>query len=163
MQKINRNVSLKFVSKSQINNIPALVQIIACRRPGDKPLSEPMVAIILTHICVTRPQCCDNTKYGSKINAYQDGNALSHQIIYISHCGDKTVLGVSYIQNGISYTGRTIFVFWNVAQNNTHKQSGRYWTENIGVTEKMMRTLRVILNHATDHHFLIFFSLLFHL
>ena len=25
-----------------INNIPALVQIMAWRRPGDKPLSEPM-------------------------------------------------------------------------------------------------------------------------
>ena len=26
----------------RINNIPALVQIMAWRRPGDKPLSEPM-------------------------------------------------------------------------------------------------------------------------
>ena len=26
------------------------------RRPGDKPLSEPMVVNLLTHICVTRPQ-----------------------------------------------------------------------------------------------------------
>ena len=49
-------ISLKFVSKVQINNIPALVQIMAWRRPGDKPLSEPMVVSLLTHICVTRPQ-----------------------------------------------------------------------------------------------------------
>ena len=34
--------SLKFVPKGPINNIPALVQIMAWRRPGDKPLSEPM-------------------------------------------------------------------------------------------------------------------------
>ena len=27
-----------------INNIPALVQIVACRRPGNKLLSEPMMA-----------------------------------------------------------------------------------------------------------------------
>ena len=33
-----------------------LVQIMAWRRPGDKPLSEPMMFNLLTHICVTRPQ-----------------------------------------------------------------------------------------------------------
>ena len=49
-------VSLKFVPKGPINNIPSLVQIMACRRTGDKPLSEPMVARSATHICVTRPQ-----------------------------------------------------------------------------------------------------------
>ena len=49
-------ISLKFVHKGPINNIPALVQIMAWRRPGDKPLSEPMVGSLLTHICVTRPQ-----------------------------------------------------------------------------------------------------------
>ena len=48
--------SLKIVPKVRINNIPALVQIMAWRRPGDKPLSEPMMVRLLTHICVTRPQ-----------------------------------------------------------------------------------------------------------
>ena len=33
-----------------------LVQIMAWRRPGDKPLSEPMMVSLLTQICVTRPQ-----------------------------------------------------------------------------------------------------------
>ena len=46
----------KFVPKGSINNIPALVKIMAWRRPGDKPLSEPMMVSLLTHICVTRPQ-----------------------------------------------------------------------------------------------------------
>ena len=36
--------------------IPALVQIMAWRRPGDKPLSEAMMVNLLTHICVSRPQ-----------------------------------------------------------------------------------------------------------
>ena len=36
--------SLKFVLKGPINNIPALVQIMARRRPGDKPLSEQMLS-----------------------------------------------------------------------------------------------------------------------
>ena len=49
-------ISLKFVPKSPINNIPALVHIIAWRRLGDKPLYETMLVSLLTHICVTRPQ-----------------------------------------------------------------------------------------------------------
>ena len=54
---ISNKVSLKFVPKGPCNNIPALVQIMAWRRPGDKLLSEPMMLISMTHICVTRPQC----------------------------------------------------------------------------------------------------------
>ena len=49
-------ISLKFVPKGPINNIPALVQTMAWRRPGDKPLSEPMMVRLSMHICVTRPQ-----------------------------------------------------------------------------------------------------------
>ena len=49
-------ISLKFVPKGPINNIPVLVQIMDWRRPGDKPLSEPMKVSLATHICVTRPQ-----------------------------------------------------------------------------------------------------------
>ena len=54
--RISINISLKFVPKGLINNIPALVQKMAWRRPGDKPLSEPMMVRLPTHICVTRPQ-----------------------------------------------------------------------------------------------------------
>ena len=59
---LNENISisigipLKFVPKGSINNIPALDQIMAWRRSGNKPLSEPMMVSLLTHICVTRPQ-----------------------------------------------------------------------------------------------------------
>ena len=53
---ISIKISLKFVPKGPINNIPALVQIMAWRRSGDKPLSEPMMVSLSTHICVTRPQ-----------------------------------------------------------------------------------------------------------
>ena len=53
---IPTKIPLKFVSKGPINNIPALVQIMAWRRPGGKPLSELMMVSLLTHICVTRPQ-----------------------------------------------------------------------------------------------------------
>ena len=54
-------ISLKFVPKGPINNIPSLVQIMVWRRPGDKPLSEPMLVSLLTHICVTRPQWVNST------------------------------------------------------------------------------------------------------
>ena len=53
---ISTNISLKFVPKGSINNIPALVQIMAWRRSGDKPSSEPMMVRSPTHMCVTRPQ-----------------------------------------------------------------------------------------------------------
>ena len=53
---ISIKISLKFVLKARINNIPALVQIMAWRRPGDKPLSGPVMVSLLTQICVTRPQ-----------------------------------------------------------------------------------------------------------
>ena len=48
--------SLKYVRNGPIDNNSALVQIIAWRQSGDKPLSEPMMISLPTHICVTRPQ-----------------------------------------------------------------------------------------------------------
>ena len=53
---LNENVRIsieylrKFVPKGPINNIPALVQIMAWRRAGNKPLSEPMMVSLPTHI-----------------------------------------------------------------------------------------------------------------
>ena len=59
--------SQKFIHKGLISNIPAFVQIMAWRRPVNKPLSEPS---LLMHICVTRPQwvnlldsCLDQLKH----------------------------------------------------------------------------------------------------
>ena len=40
---ISINMSLEFVPRGPINNIPTLVQVMAWRRPGDKPLSEPVM------------------------------------------------------------------------------------------------------------------------
>ena len=48
--RISNKISLKFVPKGLITNNPALVQIMAWRRSGDKPLSEPMLVSLLTHI-----------------------------------------------------------------------------------------------------------------
>ena len=80
--RISIKISLKFVPKVPINTNPALVQIIAWSRSGDKPLSEPMMVSLLTHICVTPPQwvkewiCqCHNQRYNS---------ADDRQCIYIT-------------------------------------------------------------------------------
>ena len=43
---ISLNISLNFVLTVQISNIPALVQIMAWRQPGDKPLSGPMMVYL---------------------------------------------------------------------------------------------------------------------
>ena len=43
-------ILLKFVPKGPINNLPALVQIMVWRCPGDKPLAEPMMVSLPTHI-----------------------------------------------------------------------------------------------------------------
>ena len=49
-------ISLKTVPEVPISTIPALVQIMAWRRPGDKPSSESMMVSLLMHVCVTQPQ-----------------------------------------------------------------------------------------------------------
>ena len=41
--KIQIQISLKFVPRSLIDNKPALLQVMAWRRIGDKPSSEPML------------------------------------------------------------------------------------------------------------------------
>ena len=56
------NIPLKFVPKGPNYNIPALVRIMDWRRPGDKPLSEPMMDSLPTHLCVTRAQWVKPTK-----------------------------------------------------------------------------------------------------
>ena len=64
-------ISLKFVPQCPNNNIPALVQIMAWRRPGDKSLSEPMMVRLPTHICVTQPQWVKECSCGSFISSTQ--------------------------------------------------------------------------------------------
>ena len=67
---ISLKISLNFVPKVWINNIPALVQIMAWRRPGGKPLYEPIMVSLLTHICVTRPQWVNGVQHFSVASFY---------------------------------------------------------------------------------------------
>ena len=47
--RISIKISLKFVPEGLINNIPALVQVMAWCWPGDKPLYEPMITEAYMH------------------------------------------------------------------------------------------------------------------
>ena len=66
---ISLKISPKFIPKIQVNDIPALVQIMAWCRPGDKPLPEPMMGSVslLTHIYVTWPQWVKHAKHPTQI------------------------------------------------------------------------------------------------
>ena len=55
IKNLNLNLKINEICFIFALNIPALVEIMASRRPGGKPLSEPMVVSLLTHICITRP------------------------------------------------------------------------------------------------------------
>ena len=83
-------ISLKFVPKCRINTIPAM--IMAWRRPGDKPLSEPMMVSLPTYICVTRPKWL---KYPSRNEILSDNirhvcdprmSCISSKSYYILPC-----------------------------------------------------------------------------
>ena len=76
--KENAWISNEMSLKGPINNIPALVLIMAWHRPGDTPLYEPVMVSSLTNICVTRPQW---VKY-SRIRGHNDVimSALASQI-----------------------------------------------------------------------------------
>ena len=77
---ISINISLKFVPRGPVNNIPTLLQVMAWRRPGDKPLSEPMMVRLTTHICVTRPQ------WVKKWLCYS-----GHRVALVAHRAQKSV------------------------------------------------------------------------
>ena len=85
--------SLKFVPKAPINSIPALVQIMAWRRPGDKPLTDPMMVRLPTHICVTRPQWVNTLGYSYVFFQNSDMFAGLIDFLWRSYNKDRKTLG----------------------------------------------------------------------
>ena len=79
---ISLKISLSFVPNGPIKNIPALVQIMAWRRPGYKPLSELMMFSLPTHIWVTRPQWVNECS----INEYHHTLIFLKMKCKIQHC-----------------------------------------------------------------------------
>ena len=106
---LNKNVwipikiSLQFVPKGPINNNPALVQIMAWRRPGGKPLSEPMTVSFLTHICVTRPQWV--------MEMFDCSIILSLHCIYGMRCLSYHITNFTPDNNG--FCGTTTDIKWH--------------------------------------------------
>ena len=70
---------LSFVIKGAVNNILVLVPIRAWCRPGDKPLSQPMMVSLSTHIYVIRPQ------WVNRVQHFVTEQAPSHCLILISN------------------------------------------------------------------------------
>ena len=67
-------ISLQFVPKGPINNIRALVQTMAWRHPGDKPLSKLIVVSLPTYICITKIYTVMHDTVYSKVMAdHTDG------------------------------------------------------------------------------------------
>ena len=61
-----------FIPKGPINNISALVQIMAWCQSGDKPLSEPMMIFLLMHIYITRPHPVNTLNLKQKGHHFAD-------------------------------------------------------------------------------------------
>ena len=80
--RISIDISLKFGPKGPIDNIPALVQIMAWFQQGDKPLSEPMMVTLSTHICITRSQW---VSFGMPNFEMQYAVPDLYQTIYVYH------------------------------------------------------------------------------
>ena len=92
---ISIKISLTFVPKGPIYNIPALVQIMAWHRSGDKPLSEAMMVNLPRHICVTRPQWVKDM-FWNMLLSNQNTRGLFYQ------CG--LTLIPAWISNHTQYT-----------------------------------------------------------
>ena len=75
-------ISLKFAARGLSSTIPSFLKIMACRPPGDKPLSEPIMVSLLTHICVTRLQWVNcppaQQTFDVFLQYFVSDNGLSH-------------------------------------------------------------------------------------
>ena len=91
----NQWIYWSMIPRVQINNIPALVEILAWRRPGAKLLTEPMLVSLLSHICI--PQC-DCTDW----NACFPQNSASSAVCIIP-CFSLNQTGISTIQVFLAY------------------------------------------------------------
>ena len=99
---ISINISLKFVPKGQIDNIPALVQTMAWLPHGDKLLSEPMMVSLLTHLCVTRPQW---------VNLWKDQGKSSIKISCLTSI-EISIINIKWSHDHLTiYTGNS-FSWW---------------------------------------------------
>ena len=118
-------ISRKPVPRGPFNSIPALVQIMAWHRPGDKPLSEPMMVSLLTHICVT---CCSEIWIKIQTCSWKKTHLKMLSAEWQPFCSDLTHWGQdkvacstpSHYLNQCCRTNNWIFrndLQWNLNQN----------------------------------------------
>ena len=109
--------ALKFVQKVKINNIPSLVQIMAWRRLGDKPLSEPMMVSLVSlwmHICIPRPQWV-NITFAYAHGSYQSQTISRHKVDFFFRerlhflVGSINIHVLCFIQ----FLTRRLYLDWN--------------------------------------------------
>ena len=91
---ISINVSLEFVPKGPINNIPASILIMAWKQPSDKPLSKPMMVSLLmyTCICITRSA---SMGWFSQINYCRSLHGLQISVSYHTGLPNSTMVHLS--------------------------------------------------------------------
>ena len=125
-------ISLKFVPKGSISNNPSLFQIMAWRRPGDKPLSEPMMVSSLTHL------------------RHSASMSLNHTLLNV--CGQLTpcincFLATSLNKRSTSYSMHYDWIkFWVQTKQFSDEDIGHIF-KNIIVSEHLL--LRHYLRHIT--------------
>ena len=117
---ISITTSLKFVRKGLINNIPALVQIMAWRRPGDKPLSEPVLVSLLTHLCATRPQWV-NVRGPSYLGLSGSISWLLMPWILATPGYQQPIYLLCKISKSWSYTRKDFNYLWHINVEEWHK------------------------------------------
>ena len=107
-------IALKFVPHGLINNIQALIQIMAWRRLGDKPLSGPMMVRLPAHICVTRPQWVNPS-----MNKYYIHNEKWDEISYpFSNNSATTVEVLEWISNSTPQIIMNVIIYqwWDLSK-----------------------------------------------
>ena len=112
--RVSTKISLMFIPKDSINNIPALIQIMAWHRAGDKPLSEPMMVILPICICVARPQWgnCWTNHISSRFNLVNVSLPVCHWcwvwVLQVKHVYQTSIIN--------SCTVISIFkcLIWNI-------------------------------------------------
>ena len=111
---ISIKISLKFVPKGSINNIPTLVQIMAWCRLGDKPLSELMMVRLLMHVCVTVPQwveVCSHMHRSVAEQRWADFDipaVLPQSNKYTVGCWSECLGGICHVSQGSSGSEHTV-------------------------------------------------------
>ena len=89
------------------NRIPALVRKMAWRRPGDQPLSEPMMVSLPTHIWVIRPQWV-NSRWLVTYTSYQSYHMHAHR----RHCISTLFELISALYESISTLFELIYALF---------------------------------------------------